>query len=201
MSDLFYVFGIALVVVALIVSFVGLRSERFPDSRGLYAAVIGVMGALVVASCAFAVVLSREEADHRAEEVAEFEAEQAEAEEAAAAEEEPGTAPAGAEPQIETEAEAETLELTSPATGDLVFEPEQLEARVGEVTIEYTNPSEVPHNVAIESPEGEELAQGETVTGGATGPATAALEAGEYTYFCSIPGHRESGMEGTLTVD
>jgi plastocyanin len=204
MSDLFYVFGIALVVLALIVSFAGLRSERFPGSRGLYAAVIGVMGALVVASCAFAVVLSREEADHREEEVAEFEAEQQEAEEAAAAEEEtedPGTAPPAGEGQIETEAEAETLELTSPEAGDLLFEPEQLKARAGEITIEYTNPSEVPHNVAIESADGEELAQGETVTAGASGPATAALESGEYTYFCSIPGHREAGMEGTLTVD
>lgn len=201
MSDLFYVFGIALVVLALVISFVGLRSERFPASRGLYAAGLGIMGALVVASCAFAVVLSREEADHREEEVAEFEAEQEEAAEAAEAEEDPGTTPAGQEPQIETEAEAQTLELTSPATGDLLFEPEELEARVGEITIEYTNPSEVPHNVAIEGPAGEELAQGETVTGGATGPATAALEAGEYAYFCSIPGHREAGMEGVLTVD
>jgi plastocyanin len=201
MSDLFYVFGIGLTVLALVLSFIGLRSERFPTSRGLYAVGLGIMGVFVVASCAFAVVLSREEADHRAEEVAEFEAEQEEAEEAALAEEDPGAAPEEQEPQIETEAQAETLELTSPEAGDLVFEPDALEARVGEVTIEYTNPSEVPHNVAIESPEGEELAQGETVTGGATGPATAALEAGDYTYFCSIPGHREAGMEGTLTVE
>jgi len=199
MSDLFYVFGIALVVVALIVSFLGLRMENFPASRAVLTAALGVMGALVVASCAFAVALAREEADHRAEEVAEFNAEQEEAEEAATAEEDPGTTPADQEPQIETEADVETLELTSPETGDLLFDPDSLEARVGEVSIDYTNPSEVPHNVAIEG-DGEELAQGETVTGGDTGTATAALEAGEYIYFCSIPGHREAGMEGTLTV-
>jgi plastocyanin len=200
MSDLFYVFGIALVVVALIVSFVGLRMESFPGSRAALTGVLGVMGALVVASCAFAVVLSREEADHRAEEVAEFNAEQEEAEEAATDAEDPGTTPAAEEPEIETEADVETLELTSPDTGDLLFEPDTLEARAGEVAIEYTNPSEVPHNVAVEG-NGEELAQSETVTGGDSAAATAALEAGEYIYFCSIPGHREAGMEGTLTVD
>jgi plastocyanin len=200
MSDLFYVFGIALVVLALIVSFAGLRMENFPGSRGVLTAVLGIMGALVVASCAFAVVLSREEADHRAEEVAEFNAEQEEAEEAATDEEDPGTTPAAQEPQIETEAGVETVELTSPETGDLVFEPESLEARVGEVAIDYTNPSEVPHNVAIEG-DGEELAQSETVTGGDSATATVALEAGEYVYYCSIPGHREAGMEGTLTVE
>ena len=199
MSDLFYVFGIALTVMALVLSFIGLRSERFPGSRAVLTAVIGVMGALVVASCAFAVVLSREEADHRAEEIAEFNAEQEEAEEAATDEEDPGTTPAAEEPQIETEADVETVELTSPETGDLVFDPESLEARVGEVAIDYTNPSEVPHNVAIEG-DGEELAQSETVTGGDSAAATVALEAGEYVYYCSIPGHREAGMEGTLTV-
>ena len=200
MSDLFYVFGIGLTLMALVLSFVGLRSESFPSSRGLYVGVLGVMGALVVASCAFAVVLSREEAEHRAEEVAEFDAEQVEAEEAATAEEDPGTRAArgGAADRDRGRRRDAGSHLTR--DGALVFEPDALEAPSGEVAIDYTNPSEVPHNVAIEG-DGEELAQGETVTGGDSGAATAALEAGEYVYFCSIPGHREAGMEGTLTVE
>ncbi len=68
------------------------------------------------------------------------------------------------------------------------------------MSIEYTNPSPVPHNVAIEF-DGAPLAQGETVSDGALGPATAELEPGDYVFYCAIPGHRESGMEGTLTVE
>lgn len=199
MSDLFYVFGIALTVGALVLSFLGLRSESFPNSRGLYAGVLGFLGALVVASCAFAIVLSREEAEHRSEEVAEFEAEQA-AEESEAPASEPGSAPAENEPPIETEpASAETVALTSPDDGSLVFDTDALEVPAGEVAIDYTNPSPVPHNVAIEA-DGETLAQGATVSAGDAAAATANLEPGAYIFFCSIPGHREAGMEGDLEV-
>jgi plastocyanin len=203
MTDLFYVFGIALTVMALVVSFFGLRSERFPDSRAAYTGVLGLMVVLVVASCGFAVALSREEADHRSEEIAEFRAEEAEAQAEAEGAETPP--PEGEPPQDAPEEEiqpapAETVELTSPADGSLVFEPTTLEAGVGEVEINYTNPSPVPHNVAIEA-DGETVAQGATVSGGDAAAATADLEAGDYVYYCSIPGHREAGMEGQLTVE
>jgi plastocyanin len=200
MSDLFYVFGIALTVSALVLSFVGLRAHGFPKSRGLLTGVLTLMIGLVAASCAFAVVLSREEADHREEEIAEFEAEQQEEADEGEAPSEPGQ-PEELEPPVEQQpAGGPALELTSPEDGSLVFEPSTLDAPAGEVTIEYTNPSDIQHNVAIEG-DGAVLAQGETVTGGDTGPATASLEPGEYVFFCSIPGHREAGMEGQLTVE
>ena len=203
MTDLFYVFGIGLTAMALVISFFGLRSERFPASRSAFAGVLALMGLLVVTSCGFAIALSREEAEHRSEEVAEFEAEQeAEAEEETQGPpEEPGSAASELEPVDEApSADVETIALSSPADGALVFDQVALEAPAGEVSIDYANPSPVPHNVAIEA-DGESLAQGATVSGGESGAAEAKLKPGEYIFYCSIPGHREAGMEGSLLVE
>ena len=49
--------------------------------------------------------------------------------------------------------------------------------------------------------DGEELAGSDVVTDGETTEASAELEPGEYAYYCAVPGHREGGMEGTLTVE
>src|SRR5687768_4313912 len=83
MNDLFYVFGLALTVMALIVAFIGMRVEKFPTSRGLMVGVIALFGFLVVGSAAFAVSLAREEHEHREEEIFEYRAEQAEEEDEA----------------------------------------------------------------------------------------------------------------------
>lgn len=192
MNELFYVFGGALTAAALILSFVGLRSERFPGSGPAFKGILAVMGVLVVLSCGFAVALAREEQEHRQEEIAEFRAE--EAEEAPEENLEPL-------PEQDTVQEPDvTLELTSPQDGSLVFDTDRLTAPPGDVRIDYTNPSQVPHNVAIE--EGDEtLSQGDTVTGGSVSSATAELAAGEYQFYCSIAGHREAGMEGVLLVE
>lgn len=73
--------------------------------------------------------------------------------------------------------------------------PAQLPA--GDVALTLDNTGSIEHNVTIE-----ELGD-ETVldaAGGETDETTIALEPGELTYYCSVPGHREGGMEGTLTV-
>jgi plastocyanin len=92
-----------------------------------------------------------------------------------------------------------TLKVTSPESGALEYDQEMLEAPAGSVTIEYTNPSPVPHNVAVKDEGGELDEQGEVVQNG-TSTVTVDLEPGTYTFYCSVPGHEAAGMKGTLTV-
>jgi plastocyanin len=92
---------------------------------------------------------------------------------------------------------ATTLDLAADASGALKFDKTSLEAPAGKVVIHFTNDSPVPHNVSIEG-NGVDV-EGETFTGGSK-DTTADLQPGTYTFYCSVPGHREAGMEGTITV-
>jgi plastocyanin len=94
-----------------------------------------------------------------------------------------------------TAGEGTHLTLTADPDGGLSFDQTELTAAAGEITIELVNDSGVPHNVEIEGQEASE-----TITEGTT-ELTVTLEPGEYVFFCNIPGHREGGMEGTLTVE
>jgi plastocyanin len=92
----------------------------------------------------------------------------------------------------------ETLMLVADPNGDLSFDQTELTAAAGEVTIELMNDSGVPHNVEIEGNGVEEVS--DTISEGSTS-LTVTLEPGEYEFYCAVPGHREGGMEGTLTVE
>jgi plastocyanin len=93
--------------------------------------------------------------------------------------------------------EETTLQLAADPGGGLKFDKETLEAPAGTITIELANDSSLPHNVAIEGGGVDE--ESETVTGESTS-LTVELQPGTYTFYCSVPGHQEGGMEGTFTV-
>ena len=89
------------------------------------------------------------------------------------------------------------IALAAPEDGSLKFEPADLDAKAGTVTIDFDNPASVPHAVAIEGNGVEETS--DTVTSSKTS-VTADLKAGTYTLYCPVGNHRAGGMEGTLTV-
>jgi plastocyanin len=91
-----------------------------------------------------------------------------------------------------------TITLAADPSGALAFDQSSLTAAAGDVTIELTNESGIPHNVGIEGNGVDEVS--ETITEGSTS-LTVTLEPGEYTFYCAVGGHREGGMEGTLTVE
>jgi plastocyanin len=91
------------------------------------------------------------------------------------------------------------LALKAGPGAKLRFDKSSLQAAAGKVTITMANPSQLPHSVAIEG-NGVD-AEGKVVVGpGGTSTASATLKPGTYTYYCTVPGHRQAGMQGTLTV-
>jgi len=82
---------------------------------------------------------------------------------------------------------------------EIAFTKTEITAPAGDDTISFDNPSSTGHNVQIEDASGADIAGTDTISAGKTS-TTANLQPGTYTFYCSIPGHREAGMEGTITV-
>ena len=94
---------------------------------------------------------------------------------------------------------AQTLKIAADPSGALKFDKSSLTAKAGKVTIVMDNPSDLPHAVEIEG-NGVE-AKGATVTKGGVSKASADVKAGKYEFYCPVDGHKQAGMEGTLTVN
>jgi plastocyanin len=92
-----------------------------------------------------------------------------------------------------------TVEVTASAD-QLAYDQSSLETGSGSVTIDFTNPSTTGHDIRIEDESGEDIGGTDVIADDST-TATVELEPGSYTFFCSVPGHREAGMEGSLTAD
>jgi plastocyanin len=93
-----------------------------------------------------------------------------------------------------------TVKLSADPDGALAYTTDQLNAKAGNLTIDFDNPAAVSHDVAVEDSGGNELGVSDLIAEDKTTLELSNLEAGSYTFFCTVPGHREGGMEGTLTV-
>jgi uncharacterized cupredoxin-like copper-binding protein len=173
----FYIAGGVLVVWALALSLgVGLRNPGFPGTVAAERAVMAITVALVLLAISMAVVTSGGSPQ------------KASAQPAVTQAGHEGTSGAGSS-SLKEEADPE---------GQLRFTNKDLSAKAGTVTIGFANASPLPHNLTI--------GQGTKVLGatptfqGGTKTLTIKLAPGAYVFYCSVPGHRQAGMEGKLTV-
>jgi plastocyanin len=97
------------------------------------------------------------------------------------------------------QATGRTLALAADPNGSLAYDKDRAAVLAGRVTVRFTNAAPLDHNVTIAqgSPT---LGATKTIAGGSAA-LTVNLSAGDYVYFCSVPGHRQAGMQGTLTVE
>lgn len=182
-GNFFFVLGIILVIAAVGLAFIGIRgADSFPPGRGVLVGVIVLFAALVGSTMAFAIVKSVDEQNKRNEELAK------EQQEAAPT---TTTAPAGGA--------ASTVDISTPSGTTLAYKQKDVSTKAGNVAIDFDNVQVIEHDVAVADSSGKVLGQTALVASG-TADATVSLQSGTYTFYCTVPGHREAGMQGTLTV-
>jgi plastocyanin len=92
-----------------------------------------------------------------------------------------------------------SLSLEANPEGQLKYNTTSLTAKAGKVSIDFANMSSLGHNVTVESSAGATVGATPTFSG-ASKTLSLNLKPGTYKFYCSVPGHRQAGMEGTLTV-
>jgi plastocyanin len=84
---------------------------------------------------------------------------------------------------------------------DVEFNYKTIDAPPGELTVDLVEKGSLDHTFVVEDQDGKEVGEKLAVDPGSESDSgTFDLQAGDYTYFCDIPGHRGQGMEGTLVV-
>jgi uncharacterized cupredoxin-like copper-binding protein len=87
------------------------------------------------------------------------------------------------------------VEVDADPTGQLAFTTNQAQGKPGEITVKMANKSGTPHDIVIDG-----KGKGSIVQNGGVSQFKANFAAGSYTFYCSVPGHRQAGMQGKLTV-
>jgi uncharacterized cupredoxin-like copper-binding protein len=104
--------------------------------------------------------------------------------------------PVPASPEAETEGGAVTAEDVTVTSIDIAFEPAEVTIPANtDVVFHLTNDGAAPHNFSID-----ELEISIDQAPGESHDITINAAAGVYEFYCNVPGHREAGMVGTLTV-
>jgi uncharacterized cupredoxin-like copper-binding protein len=95
-------------------------------------------------------------------------------------------------------AEGGKLEIPADPSGGLAYTFGAAEAPAGPLELDSPNESSVDHNIAVDGNGVDE--KGPVVKNGAVSKVSVDLKPGDYAFYCSVPGHRQGGMEGKLTI-
>src|SRR5687767_13825008 len=179
----YYVLGIAMVVGAVVLSAIGLTRESFPPSRGVARAIIAGTFLLVLAGAV--VLLATTEKEHPREEAAE----KAEL----AAEREGGEQPEGA---AQGEGGGQTVRALEDEFSIELEGGNSLDS--GKYRFEVVNQGKIDHDLEIEGEGVEEKTP--LIAPGDEAALEADLKPAKYRFYCTVPGHAESGMDVEVTV-
>jgi plastocyanin len=203
----FYIAGGLLVVWAFTLSLgLGMRKPDFPGSLAGQRAVVAVTAVLVLAAVATAVLTAGVPAKSAAapaktQELAPVPVVSAPVPPSSASAPSEPTATTGTPAPASSPASgkaASTLALAANPSGLLAYNTKQLSAKAGTVTITMANMSPLEHNVTVA--EGSKILGATPTFKGGSKTLTLKLKPGKYVFYCSVPGHRQAGMEGTLNV-
>lgn len=207
----FYIAGGILVVWALVLSLgLGLRKPDFPGSLAGQRAVMAISVVLVLAAVSTAVITSSSPAKGRTpltqtQEQAPIPVVsapvQAGSSSTSSTSSQPPVATTGTPAPASSPAAGKagsSLSLAADPAGALAYNTKLLSAKAGTVTITMANMSPLEHNVTVA--EGSKVLGATPTFKGGSMKLTLKLKPGKYVFYCSVPGHRQAGMEGTLNV-
>ena len=84
---------------------------------------------------------------------------------------------------------------------DNKFDAKAYTAAAGDVSFAYYNKGNVSHSLVIKASDGTKLGTRLFLSPGKSAGESVKLAAGTYEVYCDVPGHKESGMDATLTVN
>jgi plastocyanin len=180
----FYIAAGVLVGWALLVSAVGIRGGSFPPSKVVGRLAALITAALVAVTAVMAVVTAKTPPP-----VKQF----------STGVPTNGVGPAFTPVSAPAKPSNGPIALAADPSGQLKFTATALTAASSKVSIDFTNKSPIDHNVTISNSANHVVGATPTFSG-ATKTLTLNLPPGTYTFYCSVPGHEQAGMKGTLVV-
>jgi len=180
----FFIAAGVLVAWVVLMSVYGIRSTVFPASKVQGRAAVLITAVLIVATVALAVGTAKTPPgvpDYNTGVTTN------------------GVGPAFTPVNAVAPATSGPLALAANPSGALAYNTKVLTSATSHVVIDFTNHSPLSHNVTVANAAGKVLGATPTFDGGSR-TLTLDLPPGTYVYYCSVPGHRQAGMQGTLTV-